>query len=178
MQQNERGFNILVVIFIAAVILSIFGLWYGVASAQALPEPTVTTFAPHCYTITDGQLTAYFGYTSTGVERYMGSGYDVTTQAGAYPDALSVTVEAFAAPELPVITLGHYVEYQDAALAVFNGVDKTVTIEFDVSVLPICGAEESPAPIPTVDSCPAWAINGATGERFCMWSLPKVGDWQ
>lgn len=162
--------------YLALLILLVVYMGVKRANAQDAPEPTVTTFAPHCYTITDNQLTAYFGYTSNGVDRYFGSGYDVTTQAGEYPDALSVTVEAFPAPDLPVITLGHYVEYQ-GAMAAFNGITDTVTISFDLSTLPICGTP-TVSPLPQVDSCPAYALDSSSGQSVCLWSLPRVGDYQ
>ena len=172
---EDRGYRFIVVIFLIAVVLSILGIWYDVVNAQDLPASTVTTFSPHCYTVTNDTLTAYFGYVSNGTEHWIGSGYDVTTQAGNYPDVLSVTVDLLPAPDLPDVTLGRYVEYQDAAMAAFNGIDATQTIHFDLSAMPLCG--EIAAPLQQ-DTCPAWAINGATGDKFCMWSLKRVGEYQ
>ena len=174
---EDRGYRVIVAVFLIAVVLSILGIWYDVVNAQDAPEPIVTTFTAHCYTVQGDKLTAYFGYSSNGVEHWLGSGYDVTTQAGDYPDALSVTVDLLPAPNLPDVTLGRYVEYQDAAMAVFNGVDTTQTIHFDVSILPVCDAP-TVTPVPTVDTCPAWAVDSATGGKVCLWSLPKGGEWQ
>lgn len=161
--------------FIVALVL--FVLYIQKANAQDLPTPIVTKFSPHCYTVTDDALTVYFGYVSNGIEHWIGSGYDVTTQAGDYPDALSITVDLLPAPDLPDVTLGRYIEYQDAAMAAFNGIDATQTIHFDVSILPVCDAPTI-TPVPTVDTCPAWAVDSATGGKVCLWGLPKAGDWQ
>ena len=172
---KDRGYRFIVAVFLIAVVLSILGIWYEVVNAQDAPEPIVTTFTVHCYSVQGDKLTVYFGYSSNGVEHWLGSGYDVTTQAGNYPDALSMTVDLLPAPDLPDVTLGRYVEYQDAAMAVFNGVDTVQTIHFDLSAMPLCG--EAAVPLQQ-DTCPAWAINGATGDRVCLWSLPRVGEWQ
>lgn len=57
-----------------------------------------------------------------------------------------------------------------AALVVYG--DEPFTLVGDVNTL-LCDSEPVGVPAP-VDTCPAWAVDGATGGKVCLWSLPKA----
>lgn len=176
MTQSDKGFRVLVGMFIAALILSIFGLWYGITEAQ---DTVYTQFSPTCIeALSPVHYRLHFGYTSNGVETF-----EVSTVASV---SISDTITTAQGQH----ELGYLDAYSTDSMVdniiTFTGVNDTSDLHLNTwnttiackvsSVLP--DATPEPAPGEVTDDCPAWAINGATGEHFCIWSLPRVGSYQ
>lgn len=176
MSIQDRGFRVLLGVFITAIILSIFGLLYGITEAQ---DTVHTYFSSECIeALSPVHYRLHYGYWSSGVETFevttdatLSIGSTVTTEAGyhflGYLDAYS--------PDSPKDFTVTFTGANDTHVLHLN--TWTVTTPCEVSTVAPDATPEPPSET-IVDVCPAWAINGATGERYCMWSLPKVGDWQ
>ena len=171
MVANDKGFRVLVGVFIAALILSIFGLFYGVTEAQ---DTVHTQFSTSCIEVLSPvHYRLHFGYTSTGVETFTVStvanvsiSNTVTTDTGYH---ILGYVDAYSTDSM-VDNLITFTGANNIDVLHVNTWNTTAACEGS-SVSPDATAE--PAPETVTDDCPAWAVDGATGEMICLWSLPR-----
>jgi len=171
---SDNGFEIAL-----AIILIILVIIAGVYRQTKAQDIVHTHFAPTCIeTLSPVHYRLHFGYTSSGVEIFTVStvanvsiGDTITTAQGTY--ALGY-LDAYTADSM-LDNLVTFTGANDSSVLHMNTWQITTPCEGS-SVSPDATPEPEPSTI--TDDCPAWAINGATGERFCMWSLPKAGSWQ
>lgn len=149
-------------VILVAFVLSILGMAHN-AHAQ---EPVETLFNYGCYEPLETGYRFHYGYWSDGVDTYtVTDGAVVTTAAGWHDDVGTFDGDA-------------------AALVIFANDTQSQEMLFNVATLATCEPVVIPTPPPDVqlnttsDTCPAWAVDGATGGKVCLWGLPRVGEWQ
>lgn len=155
--------------FIVAVILAII-LFNKMTSAQDIIH---TQFQQTCIeTLSPVHYRLHFGYVSSGIETFavdtvapVNIGNTITTEQGqhelGYLDATSdMSMNDY------VVT---FIGLNDTSELHINSWGVSGECETS-SVLP----DDTPEPTPDVEKygCPAWSIDGATGDKFCLWSLP------
>lgn len=163
--------------FIAGAIIACIDLLFPQpASAQEPPPEPSTVFSLTCFEHVDESIVIRWGYEANGAYRWAGSGYDFTTQPGAFPLAFEYATP-IENPELMTIGLGRWHETGDPAYdLIAGGLVESVFIELTFDDLPDCN-EPTPEPTPngsepTPRPCPAWSIDSATGGLICLWELP------
>lgn len=171
----NRELKFLTGILVATIILCLAGLMYGITSAQ----DTYTLFSPTCVeNLSPVHYRLHFGYTSSGGETFTVStfanvsiGDTITTELGThelgYLDAYST--------DSMVDNVITFTGDSSVDVLHLNTWDITSVCEVS-SVLP--DATPEPLPDENVYGCPAWAIDSASGQSVCLWSLPHVGDYQ
>jgi len=176
--QNAKFFGIpfngclFLIAFGAALVLLIL-------APKAKAQDTQTLFSPTCIEVLSPvHYRLHFGYMSNAVEVFEVStvanvniGNTITTAQGTHELGY---LDAYSTNSM-VDNVVTFTSANDSSTIHLNTWDITMPCEVS-SVLP----DATPEPTPDADQygCPAWAINGATGEKFCMWSLPRVGDYQ
>lgn len=146
-------------------------LLLALMAAPVLAQETQTTFTLTCYEMDSEQhVTIHLGYTSSAVEHYVGSGLDFTTTVGAFPDSLTVTLNAYD----PYPALGLTTERPTTYPGITDRI--TVSIPLTLEGLARCGEVPTPARVPattpTAAPCAHRAVNSATGEPYCYEPLP------
>lgn len=148
--------------------------------AQGIPEPVKTVFNGHCQTVGADGLTIKWGYTSDGVERFIGSDYVFTTQPGSYPDAFSLLIPT--GQPIPVLGLAKWetdgnpgTGLPDQETGEIRYISTDVTYVELYPWLPDCSNPEStPEPTPNgSEYCPAQQLNPATLLPYCYTPQPN-----
>jgi hypothetical protein len=185
MSKDQRGFRVFAFLFVAAILLSIFGLWYGVTEAQ---DKAPTQFGNTCLEeMNNGRFRVHFGYYAERIETYsigllkpvgsvatLSTGNTVTTAVGIHQDWYMETVDS---EKSSLFMIGFANDF--GSQRVEFKANELTKCQKSAQVETIATPEPTPPPIKAKDDeCPAYAVDSASGNKVCLWSLPKAGDYQ